>query len=231
MTVNVESSSLPLSYNVHSIQKHCRSFASFHSVPHKEHTQLLWLKETMTSQHTCQNDPQKILQIIGKANIPVLNWAPRRCTGKWRHSSRHSYLGNRWSGLFHALTILPPWKEATGTHWIGDWVVPKPVWMLWRRAQSWPLMGLKSWFQGNPACTLVTTLTKPVNSCGKFCYLTLITYLLLSIADTSTSLCKKIFLIHTFITGFWPCSVLSSPTVCLYSQNVNVTCTQENSFS
>jgi hypothetical protein len=65
----------------------------------------------------------------------------------------------------------------------------------------------------------------------KFCYLTLVTYLLQSTTDISMSLCKKTSLIHTYITSFRPCCVLTSNVSLTDCQIVNVTCTQENSIS
>jgi hypothetical protein len=34
--------------------------------------------------------------------------------------------------------MLYPLENSTGTHWIGGWVAPEPVWMTWRRENSGP---------------------------------------------------------------------------------------------
>jgi hypothetical protein len=36
----------------------------------------------------------------------------------------------------HAPAALLPGKEPPGTHWIGGWVGPSPVWTIWRREES-----------------------------------------------------------------------------------------------
>jgi hypothetical protein len=50
--------------------------------------------------------------------------------------------GGEWSasrtGLFN------PGERLPGTHWIGGWMAPEPVWTLWERENSWPYRDLNS---------------------------------------------------------------------------------------
>jgi hypothetical protein len=45
--------------------------------------------------------------------------------------------GTRWKLLVNSrLQLLYYQKRDHSTHCLGDWVVPEPVWMLWRREKS-----------------------------------------------------------------------------------------------
>jgi hypothetical protein len=35
-----------------------------------------------------------------------------------------------------------PWEGASGTHWIGGWGDPEPVWTPWKREKTLPLPGI-----------------------------------------------------------------------------------------
>jgi hypothetical protein len=78
--------------------------------------------------------------VKGKGKVvPVIsfNWASRHegVLGEWRYSPTHSSTSALHEGEWTAL--LPgrftPRERAPGTHWIGDWVVPVPVWTRWWR--------------------------------------------------------------------------------------------------
>jgi hypothetical protein len=75
----------------------------------------------------------------------------RSFTSKEPHVAREPQVADPWyrptfswprsymevSGQLHALAAFLP-KKAPGTHWIGGWVGPEPVWTTWRRENSWP---------------------------------------------------------------------------------------------
>jgi len=35
------------------------------------------------------------------------------------------------SGKLHSPATLPPMERTPGTHWLGGWLAPEPVWMQW----------------------------------------------------------------------------------------------------
>jgi len=51
----------------------------------------------------------------------------------WRQAFLNSALGGEWSASSRGCFI--PEEIAPGTHWIGGWVGPEPVWTRWRREQ------------------------------------------------------------------------------------------------
>jgi hypothetical protein len=81
--------------------------------------------------------------------VPVLNklsTTPWRRTGEWMYRSTFSWPRHQMevSGQLHVPAALPPGKEPlvpTGQE-VG-WT-PEPVWMIWRRGNSWPYQDLNS---------------------------------------------------------------------------------------
>jgi hypothetical protein len=66
-----------------------------------------------------------------------LSTRPWRRTKEWMYRFKFFDLGTswRWASRSGRFTLG---ERTSGTHWIGGWVAPEPVWMTWRRENSWP---------------------------------------------------------------------------------------------
>jgi hypothetical protein len=76
----------------------------------------------------------KIVRVVNQ-----LSTTPWGRMGEWRYISTIHDLGTRrmWVVNFTPRPLYPR-GGASGTHWIGGWGNPEPVWALWRREKPYP---------------------------------------------------------------------------------------------